>query len=83
VVAVLYKAMFHCSQRPLVTRLVPKKIKELNLKDFRNAGILNYFIFGNLTTIKKILDIAKENKLLVSQFMWHVITTVSSDLHQY
>lgn len=50
-------------------------IKDLLIR-LRNLDVVNFFIIGNLTTIKNVLDMANINKYFNKKFAWHVITQV-------
>ncbi|XP_054258118.1 ionotropic receptor 25a-like [Macrosteles quadrilineatus] len=70
-----YKALLrNLATRHIIIRVEePKAIKEQLIR-LRNLDIVNFFILGNLTTIKNVLDMANVNKYFNKKFAWHAIT---------
>uniref|UniRef100_A0A1B6MPB2 Ionotropic glutamate receptor L-glutamate and glycine-binding domain-containing protein n=1 Tax=Graphocephala atropunctata TaxID=36148 RepID=A0A1B6MPB2_9HEMI len=70
-----YKALLrNLPTRHILIRVEePKAIKEQLIR-LRNLDIVNFFILGNLTTIKNVLDMANINRYFNRKFAWHAIT---------
>lgn len=68
--------------RNLPTRHIIVRVNETSIKEqlirLRNLEIVNFFILGNLTTIKNVLEMANINKYFDRKFAWHVITQVGN-----
>lgn len=68
--------------RNLPTRHIIVRVNETSIKEqlvrLRNLEIVNFFILGNITTIKNVLEMANINKYFDRKFAWHVITQVGN-----
>ncbi|KAG8281110.1 hypothetical protein J6590_065156 [Homalodisca vitripennis] len=76
-----YKALLrNLPTRHILVRVEePKAIKEQLIR-LRNLDIVNFFILGNLTTIKSVLDMANVNRYFNKKFAWHAITQEKGQL---
>ncbi|XP_035782747.1 ionotropic receptor 25a-like isoform X2 [Anopheles albimanus] len=75
-----YKALLqNIPTRHVITSIADERDRASQIEKLRNLDINNFFVLGSLTSIKQVLESAK-NEYFERNFAWHVITQEQQDL---
>ncbi|XP_053667056.1 ionotropic receptor 25a [Anopheles marshallii] len=75
-----YKALLqNIPTRHVITSIADDRDRASQIEKLRNLDINNFFVLGSLSSIKQVLESAK-NEYFERNFAWHVITQEQKDL---